>query len=146
MITSEDGSSIPQAIAPRSNVANPRSNGSQGQAAAVHQKLPTLATSGDSSISMPTRPNGTAGILVSTDHVTAPVDTRPVPRGSAIYTPSGDTMNCSDFVSWMTAHRTANLPSKFLKVTLGIYGYDLGAIHALDADANPSPEPKRSKR
>lgn len=139
MNTSEGGSSIPQAVVPASNVANPRSNGSQGQAAAVPQKLPTLATSGDSSISMLTRPDGSAGILVNNDHVTAPVDTRPVPRGAAIYTPSGDTMNCSDFVSWMTAHRTANLPSKFLKVTPGIYSYDLGAVHALDADANLSP-------
>ena len=88
---------------------------------------------------MPTRPDGSAGLPVNGDHISAPVDTRSVPEGAAIYTPSGNTINCSDFVSWINAHRTANLASKYLKVTPGIYSYDLGIAHTLDADANLYP-------
>ena len=100
----------------------------------------TSSAAGNSSIVyMPTRPDGSSGIPINNDHISAPVDTRPVPDGAAIYTPSGNTLNCSDLVAWMTVHRTANLPSKYLKITPGIYSYDLGTQHALDADANLSP-------
>ena len=102
--------------------------------------LPTTITSaGNSSISVPNRPDGSAGLPVNDDHISAPVDTRPVPDGAAVYTPSGNTINCSDFNTWMTNHRTSNLLSKYLKIAPGVYSYDLGSAHALDADANLSP-------
>ena len=82
---------------------------------------------------------GSAGLLVKNDHISAPLDTRPVPDGAAIYKPSGNTINCSDFNSWMTDHRNSNLPSKYLKVEPGTYNYDLGTAHDLDADANLAP-------
>ena len=88
---------------------------------------------------MPTRPDGSAGLPVNDDHVSAPVDTRPVPDGAAVYTPSGSTINCSDFNSWINDHRISDLPSKYLKLAPGTYSYDLGSAHALDADANLSP-------
>ena len=106
---------------------------------AVKQNSATAASVDTSPISMPTRPDGSAGLPINKDHISAPVDSRPVPDGAAIYTPSGNTINCSDFVSWMTSHRTAQLASKYLKVVPGTYSYDLGAAHALDADANLSP-------
>ena len=100
---------------------------SQGGSVLVSRKLVTSTSTNDSAISMSTRPDGSAGFLVKGDHISASVDTRSVPEGAGIYTPSGNTINCSDFVSWMNAHRTVNLASKYLKITPGIDGFDLGA-------------------
>ena len=135
----DDGSPVSSAAVSMPTVVDTGSHASQGGTVTVNQKSATLASASNLTISMPTRPDGSAGLPVNNDHISAPVDARPVPDGVAIYTPSGDTMNCSDFVSWMTAHRTSGLASKYLKVTPGVYSYDLGAIHALDADANLSP-------
>lgn len=144
--SSEDGSSASKAVGYTSNGEKAGHHILPSRAAVINRKSPKVASTGVSSdskassaISMPTRPNGSAGIPVNNDHLSAPTDTRPVPAGAAIYTPSGNVVNCSDLVSWMTAHRTGNLPSKFLKVAPGIYSYDLGAVHPLDADANLSP-------
>jgi len=49
-----------------------------------------------------------------------------VPNGAAIYTPQGNTLNCTEFTTWNLAQRANNLPSKFLKITPGIYFYSFG--------------------
>ena len=140
LINAGEGSSpIASAVVSTPSGVDTGSHASKDGVVTVNQKSAMSSSTNDSSISMSTRPDGSAGLPVNEDHISAPVDTRRVPDGAAIYTPYGDTINCTDFVSWMNAHRTADLASKYLKVSPGVYSYDLGNPHALDADANLSP-------
>lgn len=59
----------------------------------------------------------------------APVDDTPVPEDAAIYTPNGNSINCTEFTTWNLDQRENNLPSRFLKVAPGVYFYDLGDEH-----------------
>lgn len=86
-------------------------NTTHGGDVAVRQKSAIVAPADTSTISIPTRPDRSAGLPVNNNHLSAPTDTRPVPHGAAIYTPSGNTINCTDFNSWMTTHR--NRRSRF---------------------------------
>ena len=139
VIFGNGGSPVSSAAVSTPSGSGTGSQVSQGGPVGVNQKSAASTSTNDSAISTPTRPDGSAGLPVNDDHISAPVDTRSVPEGAAIYTPSGNTVNCSDFVSWMNAHRTGNLASKYLKVTPGIYSYDPGTAHAPDADANLFP-------
>ena len=72
---------------------------SQGGPVVVNRKSAISTFTNYSAMSMPTCPDGSAGLLVKDDHISAPVDTRSVPEGAGIYTPFGNTVDCADFVS-----------------------------------------------
>ncbi|KAI9780939.1 MAG: hypothetical protein M1835_004381 [Candelina submexicana] len=76
-------------------------------------------------------------LSVTSDLISAPVDTRAVPSDAAIYTPSDSTrFDCNDFNNWMSTQKKNPSSSKFLKVSPGTYEYMLGPVHPAGADPN----------
>lgn len=78
----------------------------------IQGSVPVREYASDSlGISMPKRPNGSAGFLINGYHLKAPVATDAVPSDASIFTPpDGKIFNCSAFSDWLVHQREVVKP------------------------------------
>ncbi len=99
--------------------------------------LPSSTSDRSSVLDLPARPDGSAPIPISNEHLSAPVAKDSVPAGAATYTPpTAGIFNNTDFAAWMKQQKEANLASKWMVVAAGVYRYAPGPVMPTGTDPN----------